>query len=109
MTLISSSRHLPQVTPDAPIPAHRSHNGLRLTDLHAGQSARITRVGMLDANCRKRLAELGIAEGSRITVVGNSGGQIMLQLGGSKMALGVGCAAEISVLQLPAPSTLTSK
>ena len=109
VTLLSSLLHLPQAPTDTPSAPKHARKGLRLADLHPGQSARITRVGILDDSCRKRLAELGIAEGSRITVAGNSSGQIILQLGGAKMALGAGCAAQISVSQIHAPQSLIAK
>ena len=89
---------LPVIQPEPPAPTARK-SGLRLTDMSVGQSCRILRIGRLDSSCRKRLAELGVAEGMRVTLAGNSGGQVMLQIGGAKMALGEGCASEIHVMR----------
>ncbi len=77
-----------------------SRRGLRLTDLQVGETVRVLRVAMKDLGCKKRLAEMGVAEGMRIKLVSKAGGQVMIQVGGAKMGLGEGCASEISVMRV---------
>ncbi len=101
MTALFEKFSLPVVMPDAPA-ARRTRKGLSLTDLQAGETARILRVGLADSGCRKRLAELGLVEGMKVTILsaGGGAGTVMLQVGGAKMALGEGCAAEVFVTRV---------
>ena len=70
----------------------------RLSDLQPGETGRIIRVAMADAGCRKRFAELGLAEGMKVTVAG-TGDTMMLMLGSCRMGLACRCADEISVVR----------
>ena len=93
----SRTIHLPTHTPDAPAPARpQTRKGLRLTDLHPGDTARVLRVSLSDTACRKRFAELGLAEGMKVTVAG-TGDTMMLIIGSSRMGIGARCADEIFV------------
>jgi Fe2+ transport system protein FeoA len=73
--------------------------GLRLTDLRAGDTARVLRLGIPDAGCRKRFAELGLAEGMKVTVA-STGDTLMLIIGGSRMGLAARCAEGIHVARI---------
>lgn len=72
---------------------------VKLSQLQPGESARIVRVGVSDHGCRKRFAELGIAEGARVTVT-SCGECMMVQLGCTRMGLACRCAEDITVLKL---------
>ena len=104
-TFENSSRtiHLPT---DAPVAAPATvrpsvRKGLRLTDLQAGDTARILRVNMAESGCRKRFAELGLAEGMKVTIA-STGDTLMLILGNSRMGIAARCADEIFVSRIPA-------
>ena len=91
--------HLP--TAEAPAAVRPSvRKGLRLSDLQSGETARVLRLAFPDTGCRKRFAELGLAEGMKVTVL-NSGDNMMLSVGGSRMGLAQRCADEIFVTRIP--------
>jgi Fe2+ transport system protein FeoA len=90
--------HLPTHTPSAARTPVRK--GLRLNDLHAGETARILRVNITDTACRKRFAELGLAEGMKVTVA-SAGDTMMLVIGGARMGLAVRSAHDILVSRVP--------
>lgn len=73
--------------------------GLRLSDLQPGDTARVLRLAFPDAGCRKRFAELGLAEGMKVTVA-STGDALMLVIGGSRMGLAARCADEIFVSRI---------
>jgi Fe2+ transport system protein FeoA len=95
--------HLPTQAAPAAMPATRSHvrKGLRLTDLRAGEIARVLRVNISDTACRKRFAELGLAEGMKVTVA-STGDTLMLIIGGARMGLAARCADDIVVSRVAA-------
>lgn len=72
---------------------------MKLSELQPGETARIVRVCVRDHGCRKRFAELGIAEGAKVTVT-SCGECLMLQLGCTRMGLACRCAQDITVLRL---------
>jgi Fe2+ transport system protein FeoA len=74
--------------------------GLKLSDLRDGETGRVVRLAFPDAGCRKRFAELGLAEGMKVTVTA-TGDTLMLLLGGSRMGLAARCAEEIFVVRTP--------
>lgn len=101
---LSRTIHLPTETaPHAVSPvAHPSiHKSLRLTDLHAGETARVVRLSLPDVGCRKRFAELGLAEGMKVTVA-TTGETLMLIIGGARMGVAARCAEAIHVARIPA-------
>ncbi|OYT49194.1 ferrous iron transport protein A [Thermoplasmatales archaeon ex4484_36] len=51
-------------------------------------------------SCRSRLASLGITPGVRIRVLRNTGGPLLLDVRGSRLALGRGIAAKVFVTAL---------
>lgn len=51
-------------------------------------------------SCRARLASLGITPGVRIKVLRNTGGPLLLDVRGSRLALGRGIAAKVFVTPL---------
>ena len=51
-----------------------------------------------DGNCRKRFAEMGLAEGMKFSVV-STGDTLMLIVGSSRMAIGARCAETIFVVR----------
>ena len=64
--------------------------------------ARILRVAFPDTSCRKRFAELGLAQGMKVTVA-STGDALMLVIGGgggSRMGLAARCADEIYVSRI---------
>ena len=73
--------------------------GLRLSDLKAGDTARILRLAFPDPGCRKRFAELGLAEGMKVTLAA-TGDALILVLGGSRMGIAARCADEIFVSRI---------
>ncbi len=99
----SRTVHLPtsQLAPAAPGTRPSVRKGLRLTDLQSGETGRILLVAMCDASCRKRFAELGLAEGMKVTVA-STGDTLMLIIGGSRMGLASRCADEIFVSRVHA-------
>jgi Fe2+ transport system protein FeoA len=108
-TLDSLSRtiHLPTEAASAgsPASAPKARKGLHLNDLKPGETARILRVAMADAGCRKRFAELGLAEGMKVTVASSGGGNdtLMLIVGGgngTRMGLAARCAQQILVSRI---------
>jgi Fe2+ transport system protein FeoA len=90
--------HLPTHAPSAAAAALRSsvRKSLRMTDLRAGETARVLRVHITDAACRKRFAELGLAEGMKVTVA-STGDTLMVIIGGARMGLAARCADDIVV------------
>jgi len=52
-------------------------------------------------SCRARLASLGIIPGAEITVVRNSGGPLLLDVMGGRVALGRGIATKVLVELVP--------
>ena len=92
--------HLPTELPAAPHHAGTSRKtarkGLRLTDLAAGETGRILRVAIEESGCRKRFAELGLAEGMKVTIA-STGDTLMLIIGGSRMGIASRCAESILV------------
>ena len=69
-----------------------------LADLQAGETGRVVRVNLPDLGCRRRFAELGLAEGMKVTVVG-TGDTMMLAMAGSKMGIAERCAREVYVVR----------
>ena len=63
--------------PDCVRPSVRK--GLRLSNLQSGETARVLRLAFADPGCRKRFAELGLAEGMKVTVA-CTGDALMLLL-----------------------------
>lgn len=72
---------------------------LRLSELEAGAQCRIVRVKLLDQGCRRRFAELGIYEGTTLSVAA-AGDTMMLALGSVRMGISVHCAREVQVMRL---------
>jgi Fe2+ transport system protein FeoA len=99
----SRTIHLPASGPQAPASAVGARRkGLKLTDLAVGETVRILRVSIEDTGCRKRFAELGLAEGMKVTVT-STGDTLMLVIGGvngTRMGLAARCAQEILVARL---------
>ncbi|HEY4330684.1 MAG TPA: FeoA family protein [Phycisphaerae bacterium] len=93
--------HLPtEQAAEVALPARQAaRKGLRLTDLQGGETVRILRVNMAESGCRKRFAELGLAEGMKVTVA-STGETMMLIIGGSRMGLSSRCACEIYVSRI---------
>ena len=85
--------------PPAPVAPPVSRKGLRLTDLRAGETARVLRVNIAEVGCRKRFAELGLAEGMKVTVA-STGDTLMLILGASRMGIAARCADAIHVTRV---------
>lgn len=103
---VSRTVHLATQNPSRPAAASRpaTRKSLRLTDLHAGETARVLRVNLTDTACRKRFAELGLAEGMKVTVA-STGDTLMLILGGgsgSRMGVAARCADDILVSRVAA-------
>ena len=100
-TLENANRtvHLPTQPAKVPHAAPKSRKSLRLSDLREGETARIVRVSIAEQGCRKRFAELGLAAGMKVTVVG-TGATLMLIIGGSRMGVAARCADEISVVRV---------
>ncbi len=102
---IPKTLHLPTTVPPAPPSAPRQpslHNGVLLTDLRPGESARVTRVALTDTGCRKRFAELGLTEGMKVTVTA-TGDTLLLILGsgrGTRMGIAARCADEVFVSRI---------
>jgi Fe2+ transport system protein FeoA len=94
--------HLPTAPAEAPVETrHASRKGLRLSDLQPGETVRVLRLALPEMGCRKRFAELGLAEGMKCTLL-SGGDTLMLLIGGSRMALASRCADEIFVSRIPA-------
>jgi len=101
----SRTVHLPTRPEPAPsaAPVRALRKGLRLTDLRDGETGRVVRLSLPDSGCRKRFAELGLAEGMKVTVASGGGADtMMLIVGGSRMGISGRCAAEIHVIRVPA-------
>jgi Fe2+ transport system protein FeoA len=97
----SRTVHLPtEVTPPAAPPKSAVRKGLRLSDLRQGDSARVLRLLFPDSGCRKRFAELGLAEGMKLSIL-STGDTLLLSVAGARMALAARCADEILVSRLP--------
>lgn len=97
---LSRTIHLPTAeAPKGPAVRPSIRKGLRLSDLQSGETGRVLRLAFPDAGCRKRFAELGLAEGMKVTVLG-TGDTLMLNIGGSRMGLAVRCAEEIFVTRV---------
>jgi Fe2+ transport system protein FeoA len=71
---------------------------IKLDELAIGQRGRIVQVKLSEAGCRKRMAELGIAEGAKVEVI-SSGESIMLALGTSRIAISRRCASAIVIIR----------
>jgi len=96
--------HLPTTADCTPVPALKTvqpsiRKGLRLSDLQPGDTARVLRLAFPDSGCRKRFAELGLAEGMKVTVTA-TGDALMLLIGSSRMGLAARCADEIFVSRI---------
>ena len=95
--------HLPATSADAPVaPVKKRHSGLRITDLQVGETARITHIAIPDTACRKRFAELGLAEGMKVTIA-STGDTLMLIMGSgnaSRMGVAARCADVIHVVRV---------
>ena len=76
-----------------------SHKTLRLTDLRAGETGRVVRLSLPDVGCRKRFAELGLAEGMKVTVA-TTGETLMLIIGCARMGVAARCAEAIHVARV---------
>jgi Fe2+ transport system protein FeoA len=72
---------------------------IRLSDLLAGETGRVVRVDLVDAGCRRRFAELGLAEGMKVTVTG-TGDTLMVALGNGRMGVGARCAEQVWVVKV---------
>ncbi|MEI8197284.1 MAG: FeoA family protein [Phycisphaerae bacterium] len=72
---------------------------LRLSDLEAGAQCRIIRVKLLDQGCRRRFAELGIYEGTTLSVAA-AGDTMILALGNVRMGISAHCAHEVQVMRI---------
>lgn len=83
------------------LPEQPSARGVTLDQLSVGDTGRIIRLSLPDHGCRKRFAEMGLAEGCKVTVVGG-GDTLLLAIGASRMALAQRCAQYVTVLKLPA-------
>jgi Fe2+ transport system protein FeoA len=99
----SSTPRTIHLTADAPVQEapKKQHKGLRLTDLRAGETVRISRLTLADTSCRKRFAEMGMAEGMKVTVIA-TGETLMLAMGtggSSRMAVAARCAETIYVVR----------
>ena len=86
----------PTAPTHTPAPKHKKL--VSLADLQSGEEARILRVAIDDSLCRRRLAELGIAEGMLICVTGE-GDTMMLAMGASRFGLARSCAQRIQVMR----------
>jgi Fe2+ transport system protein FeoA len=91
MTL--SLHQLPQVD------SRQRAGTIKLSQLKTGETGRIVRVGGSDAGCRKRFAEMGLAEGMKVTMSG-AGESVMLLVGNTKLALACRCAEDILVIRV---------
>jgi Fe2+ transport system protein FeoA len=105
MTTLLDSNSRTVHLPTRPVPegevARSPRKGLRLTDLRDGETARVVRLSLPDSGCRKRFAELGLAEGMKVTVASGAGADtMMLIVGGSRMGISGHCAAEIHVIRV---------
>ncbi|HVT80695.1 MAG TPA: FeoA family protein [Phycisphaerae bacterium] len=103
---IARTVHLPTEIPAptpplAPAGKPARRKGLRLTDLRAGETVRILRVAIEESGCRKRFAELGLAEGMKVTIA-STGDTLMLIIGGSRMGIASRCAEAILVSRISA-------
>ena len=92
--------HLPTTDCHPPYVRPSVRRGLRLSDLRAGETGLVLRLAFPDAACRKRFAELGLAEGMKVTIA-STGDTLMLILGSSRMGLAARCADEIFVSRIP--------
>jgi len=54
---------------------------------------------MTDGGCRKRFAEMGVAEGMKVTVA-STGDTLLLIVGDSRMGIAARCAEEIMVARI---------
>ncbi|MGI6393258.1 MAG: FeoA family protein [bacterium] len=73
-----------------------------LSDLSSGDKAV---VGVINSGLRlfNRIASMGICEGKSLTVIKNSGsGPVVIDVNGSRYAIGRGMAQRISVVKLEA-------
>lgn len=84
---------------NSPSTNNRSAKVVSLSQLGEGETGRIVRVAMDDAGCRRRFAELGIAEGMKVTVAG-VGETLLLIVGTSRMGLGKLCAQQVQVMRM---------
>ena len=90
-----------QLSPRRRVPQHgsaadESHEGLPLTALTPGQSARVVRVGGFSMS--RHLASLGIYPGTCLTLVrGGLGHAVIIEVGGTRLVVGRGMAPRILV------------
>lgn len=68
-----------------------------LTKLHSGKSCKIKKINA-GMNATKRLYEMGLNTGSKIKVVKNDIGPVIVSIYGNKIAVGRGLAEKILVV-----------
>ncbi|NLM45098.1 MAG: ferrous iron transport protein A [Clostridiales bacterium] len=68
-----------------------------LTKLHSGESCKIEKIAA-GMNATKRLYEMGLNTGSKIKVVKNDIGPVIVSICGNKIAVGRGLAEKIFVV-----------
>lgn len=68
----------------------------RLSIVKEGEQVRVTALAG-GRGIHRRLRELGISEGTELTVVQNVGGPVIVKVGDSRMGLGRGVAEKIQV------------
>ncbi|HHW30692.1 MAG TPA: hypothetical protein GXX20_03300 [Clostridiaceae bacterium] len=68
-----------------------------LNDINSGEIVKVKEI-MGGRNCRNKLMEIGILEGTPIRVLSNSGGPLIVMVGNSRFALGHGMAQKIAVV-----------
>ena len=71
-------------------------NRRRLSTVQEGEQVRVTSL-VGGKGVHRRLRELGISEGTELTVVQNVGGPVIVKVGDSRMGLGRGIADKIQV------------
>lgn len=69
-----------------------------LSYLKTGQSAIITSIDK-DCSCCKRLLELGLVKGTKVTMVKNNAGPVIINVSSTKLALGK-CLSNNIIVQL---------
>lgn len=68
----------------------------RLTDLRLEETAVVTQI-MGGYGLRRKLALRGVKEGSRVRMISSSAGPVVIECGGSQIAIGHGMARRIMV------------
>ena len=71
-------------------------NNKNLINMKANQTGTIFNIGS-GCSARKRLLELGLNKGTRVTVMKNDYGPIIINAHGSKLALGRGLARDVII------------